>query len=168
MSEFVLHGRNVLQPEAEAIRARIISKTAILNGCWIFGGAKNEKGYGVLVLWGRKGKIATTHRLMYMIERGTVSSGLMVCHTCDTPACVNPAHLYVGTALDNNRDREARGRRNVKGERHHNAKLSDDAVKAIIRGGKNDAEFGREFGVDRALVRRVRLGKAWMHIYRHE
>lgn len=72
--------------------------------CWPWVGSKNRKGgYGTL---SRGGKLMYAHRLSWeMHNGGPVPQGLCVCHSCDTPACVNPAHLWVGTHLDNAKDR---------------------------------------------------------------
>lgn len=148
----------------ESLRLRLASKCHDERGCWLFDGAKNYKGYGQLRIGTRAlGVIVSAHRASYFAFVGDIAPSMMVCHSCDRPNCVNPSHLYVGTALDNNRDRERRGRRDVKGERHPNAKLTDRDVAVIRRGGKADVQFARELGVDRALVRRVRLKTSWSH-----
>ena len=51
-----------------------------------------------------------THRFIYRLLKGPIPRGLLVCHSCDNPPCINPDHLFVGTTLDNMRDRDAKGR----------------------------------------------------------
>ena len=71
-------------------------------GCWLWIGAKSDMGYGAV----RLGKlVAKASRVSYEIAHGPIPPGLVVRHTCDTPACVNPAHLVTGTQADNIRDR---------------------------------------------------------------
>lgn len=78
------------------------------NGCWQFLGRPGSDGYGKLKI---KGKTIRAHRAYYEHYVGTIPDGLWVLHHCDNPMCVNPEHLYVGTQADNERDKDARGRR---------------------------------------------------------
>lgn len=77
--------------------------------CWPWQGATDGHGYGVINL-GRKGRIDKASRVSYTIEHGAIPDGLYVLHHCDNPACVNPAHLSVGTQADNIHDCIAKGR----------------------------------------------------------
>lgn len=87
---------------------RLLRKTITnRNGCWIWQAATTSKGYGSFWLNGRQER---AHRASYTLFRGPIPDGLRVLHHCDTPACVNPEHLYLGTDLDNARDRDQRAR----------------------------------------------------------
>lgn len=77
-------------------------------GCWIWLGARDQYGYGKLGSHGRH--MLSAHRLFYTFYKGEIPEGMSVCHKCDTPPCVNPDHLFLGTPLDNARDRERKGR----------------------------------------------------------
>lgn len=77
------------------------------TACWPWMAGKNDNGYGRLRF---KGRTTYAHRAAYELAVGVIPEGMFVCHTCDNPPCVNPGHLFVGTALDNNRDRIAKGR----------------------------------------------------------
>lgn len=73
------------------------------TGCWLWGAAtRDKKGYGVLKV---KGKMQFAHRLNYQIHKGEIPKGLFVCHRCDTPTCINPEHLFLGTTQENTQDR---------------------------------------------------------------
>ena len=76
--------------------------------CWPWTGTTDRAGYGEIHLAGNKRMRA--HRLSYELHVGPLSASMVVCHRCDNPPCVNPAHLFLGTTLDNNRDRHAKGR----------------------------------------------------------
>lgn len=93
----------------ERIRARVAFSP---SGCWIWQGAKNSKGYACLRIGGREGRTVLVHRLVVALSGRTIGNADLACHTCDVPACVNPAHLYVGTASSNQQDMYARGRAN--------------------------------------------------------
>lgn len=80
-------------------------------GCWLWTGARTGRGYGALYFQeGGKRWHKTAHRLSWEYARGAIPNGLFICHHCDNPLCVNPAHLFVGTVQDNNRDRDNKGR----------------------------------------------------------
>jgi hypothetical protein len=77
------------------------------SGCWLWLGSVSSGGYGQLKIGG---KLHRAHRLAWIVFRGPIPAGMMVCHRCDVPLCVNPDHLFVGTARDNFRDCLAKGR----------------------------------------------------------
>lgn len=78
------------------------------TGCWLWVACLNEHGYGVFQI-GHGTRLAT--RVAWELHHGSsIPTGMCVLHRCDTPACVNPAHLFLGTRLDNARDRDAKGR----------------------------------------------------------
>jgi hypothetical protein len=68
------------------------------SGCWLWVGAYKGKGYGHM---GHDGANIAAHRLSYEIHHGPIPNGMLVCHRCDTPECVNPDHLWLGTHQDN-------------------------------------------------------------------
>lgn len=77
------------------------------QSCWVWTGKLDRNGYGKLKV---NDVSVRAHRFSYIIHNGQIEESMFICHTCDNPKCVNPAHLYAGTPADNVRDRTARGR----------------------------------------------------------
>ncbi len=75
--------------------------------CWLWTGAKDSKGYGKFSI---EQKYCGAHRASWLIYNGEIPDGMLVCHHCDTPACVNPVHLWIGTQSENLKDSVRKGR----------------------------------------------------------
>lgn len=112
----------------------------------------------------------TTHRLAYEEAFGPIPPGLWVLHKCDTPACINPDHLFVGTNADNVRDREKKGRWKPRiGEKHHLATLTEAKVRKIIEmlaGGARVVDAARQNGASIEAVAAIKSHRTWRHIPR--
>lgn len=122
------------------------------SGCWIwrkgFSGGRNGR-YGQLRL--PNGSGISAHRLSYMLHFGPIPSGVEVCHRCDVPACVNPAHLFLGTTADNAADREAKGRHG-KG----NQRVAPEKRAEILGASKVTSDLVARSGISRSQVFRIR------------
>lgn len=128
------------------------------SGCWIWMGGRNGGGYGVV----RHGGIVWSVHRLAMHLRGYEIKGKAVCHKCDTPLCVNPDHLFVGTWGDNNRDRERKGRgRQPHGSRHGMAKISEEIARNIFLDKISGVDAAQKYGVSVHTVSNIRTKKQW-------
>lgn len=91
------------------------------SGCWIWMRPLSKGGYGQITY---RRSHYTAHRLAYALAYGEVPAGLVVCHKCDVPSCVNPAHLFAGTQGDNMRDASLKGR-TLSGDRNPSRKYPE-------------------------------------------
>lgn len=129
--------------------------------CWLWTAGTDRRGYGKFRINYRHYR---THRFAWEDTHGTIDADLCVCHRCDNPPCVNPAHLFLGTHTENHEDMVAKGR-HPKGTTHGMAKLNQkeaDEIRDRYRaGGISQAQLAREHGVTQALISLVILRKTW-------
>lgn len=137
------------------------------SGCWNWTRGKS-KGYGAI---NANGRMWAAHRVSYERAKGPIPEGMSVCHSCDNPACINPAHLFIGTHRDNMLDKERKGRGNhvgLSGENNPNCKLSDARVIALLKdyiGGMLREDIAAKYGISILSVSDFTTGKsrAWLH-----
>lgn len=134
-------------------RDRIMGKTTRDGDCLLYGGYLTPAGYGLVTV---SGKTVSAHRAIYSLCNGPIPSGACVMHTCDKPACVNPAHLVLGTQLDNMRDRMIKGR-----YARAAVKLTFDQVKEIRASTESTASLAKKFDVRNYTVACIRKGITW-------
>lgn len=149
-----------------------------IEQCWRWT-ATIQKGRGIFTI-NRDNKLAA--RVAYELTKGPIPDGACVCHACDNPICVNPAHLFLGTRADNNADRDSKGRQArggrhgfalhpetiARGERASKAKLTEDQVREIreryASGTVTTRSLGEEYGVSHTSIRFVIRRKSWWHV----
>jgi hypothetical protein len=138
------------------------------NECWLWTHRKNRDGYGTLniTVGVRTYKALLAHRRAWEITRGEIPDGKIVCHKCDNPACVNPAHLWVGTHADNVRDKVRKGR-HPRGENASSHKLSESdvvSIKARLPQGVRSDKLAAEYAVSPVTISDIKRGITWRHI----
>lgn len=129
------------------------------TGCWLWTAGWDRYGYGMLA-----GNVKA-HRRSYELHVGEIPAGLCVCHKCDTPACVNPDHLFLGSNRDNVADMRAKGRA-IQGEAVHKAKLTEANVREILASLLPCHELASLYGVSDTAISYIKLGKTWRSVPR--
>lgn len=114
------------------------------------------------------------HRVVYRLTYGTIPEGLFVCHHCDNPSCVNPEHLFLGTAQDNMDDKMKKGRKGDSGtktppigEKNNKAKLTEKQVLRIrkdLEDGDTIKYLANKYGVHKTTISYIKNRKTWRHI----
>ncbi len=144
---------------------RFWAKVRKTDACWLWTRGRSSMGYGHLRV---NGKLMYAHRFSYELHYGAIPTGMFVCHHCDTPSCVRPDHLFVGTPADNMRDKTAKGRTPSGAQssrRLHPLKLSMDTAQEIrVRysyGDVSQKELAIRFGIDPSMVSHIIRGVCW-------
>ena len=148
-------------PLAEFVKARVrlVSNIAGMSDCWEWTGARYVSGYGNVRR--RDCGEKSAHRLSYRLFVGEIPQGMYVCHKCDIRSCVNPEHLFLGTALENGQDMANKGRAwKPAGEVHPMAKASNEQVSALTNGDLSVNEFIAITGVSDRYARSLMRGTA--------
>jgi hypothetical protein len=141
---------------------RFWSKVDKRGECWEWTASKFKDGYGAFSV---SGKILPAHRFAYTLTKGPIPDGLFVLHSCDNRACVNPAHLRVGTDADNKQDVVERKR--LAGVRNGYAKLSEAEVVEIrnsYSAGERQQAIATRYGITQACVSYIINRKIWSHV----
>jgi hypothetical protein len=148
---------------------RFLAKVEKSDDCWIWTAShKGNDGYGAF--WDgtnrapRRPHIVYAHRWAYEHWVGEIPEGLEVCHSCDTPLCVKPDHLFAGTHSENMADSAAKGRQGVNaGSRNGRARLTREQVAEIREAvGESRSALARRFGVSTATISKIVLGRTWV------
>jgi hypothetical protein len=145
-----------------------------VDGCLEWLGGKTTRGYPLV---NSQGKVVYAHREMMRIclSLDRLPSGILVCHKCDNPSCINPEHLFLGTQADNMRDMSVKGRcghithpdRVLRGTRHGMAKLTASDVREIrsrCGNGEKQREVAEDYSITQAAVSLIVRRINWRHI----
>lgn len=159
-------GRFLAGPPQRPLSERFWEKVSRSEGCWLWTASITNKGYGRLFALGTGARLA--HRVSWELTHGPIPQGKCVLHRCDTPLCVRPDHLFLGSMADNARDMVQKGRqRNVPhpGETNGSARLTLGIVERMreqyhpreVGYGK----LGELFGVSKSQTARIVKGQSW-------
>lgn len=136
---------------------RFFDKVDITGTCWLWTASKNIDGYGHFKV---NGVSSFAHRFAYHTFNKPLKFGDVVRHTCDTPWCVNPKHLLVGTHADNVADRVNRNR-GAKGIENGTSKLTKEIIEYCRKSNKTYKKLAAQFGVSYSTMRRACVGITW-------
>lgn len=140
--------------------------------CREWQGAHHPFGYGQRTIRTRATTSGRTtqyiHRWVWEQVHGPIPPGMEVRHLCDNPPCFRYDHLALSTHAGNMADMHAKGRHSRRtGELNHNAKLTDDDVRAVRQlcdSGVSHREIGRRLGICHTVVTRINRRQSWAHV----
>jgi hypothetical protein len=158
-----------------------VDRSAGPGACWPWRARVDQDGYGHFTVSSAR-RSAGAHRVAYELCVGEIPDGMCVCHACDNPACCNPAHLFVGTNVDNVTDRQTKGRsasgdangarahpeRVRRGEDINTAKLTCDNVREIrsayYLSHDTLVKLAQAYGITHQNVSGIVRGEKWRHV----
>jgi HNH endonuclease len=151
---------------AVSLERRLLEKTIKLeNGCWYCSAGGKEHRYGTI--WFNNQSIGN-HVASYLVHRGPIPHGILVCHTCDYSRCINPAHLFLGTHKDNMADMMNKGRNALRsGELNGRAKFTPDEIlkiREMLDSGHTQQEVADAFSTSQGYISELHLRKRWDHV----
>ena len=131
-------------PAHRPAEIRFWEKVNKTDTCWLWTAQRTTGGYGVFRIRNPRAQ-TTAHRVAWEMAHGPIPDGLNVCHHCDTPSCVRPDHLFLGTQRENLRDMTVKGRRYRRIVTHCKHGHPFDATNTYVRptGGRACRECGR-------------------------
>lgn len=132
------------------------------SGCWLWSAGVDKNGYGKTAI---DGWHMRAHRASFLIANGFLPPHLEVCHSCDTPACINPSHLWLGTNAQNQGDAAIKGRR--KGSKNKNARIVESdtiEIRARCDAGENPKIVCKDYGISWSQIYRIWRKEFWQHV----
>ncbi len=136
------------------------------NSCWLWKGARQPRGYGLIL---HLGTVQLANRIAWLLTYRELPA-LNVLHHCDNPPCVNPRHLFLGTHQDNALDRESKGRgggKKFRGKLHYCVVLREQQIpkiRALLAVGTPYRKIGALFGVTYGAIAAIAARRAWHYV----
>lgn len=133
--------------------------------CWLWTAYALRAGYGVFCT-GKHGQADMAHRVSWRLHFGPIPDKMFVCHSCDTPSCVRPDHLFLGTHEQNMADMRSKNRQGF-GEHNTQSRLTEDMVRLIRRAyvdGQGAAAISRSFDISYGHVYQIVRRERWAHV----
>ena len=175
---------NIVLTSQETARFNSSFKIDPSSNCWLWTKRQTPTGYGRFGISRDARRMSVrAHRLAYAMSKGSFQNEMNICHTCDTPLCVNPQHLFCGTQHDNIQDMIQKGRkftgpfakgrkftrpftysRTMSGEKNPRAMLNEQSVKIIAFSNEPIAVLAKRYGVSLTTIGHVRGGRSWGHV----
>ena len=134
------------------------------TGCWLWTGSTDPAGYGRFLISKKRGPILAHRAAVELYTGVVVPKGVLACHRCDTPGCVNPVHIFLGTHLDNRRDSIVKGRHDVSGARNPSSRLTVEIVAKIrerCEAGESQSSIARALEINQSTVSRISRRERW-------
>ena len=132
-----------------------VEKTSPIE-CWEWLAGKDSWGYGVFHI---RSSSVGAHRFSYQERFGEIPENMLVCHSCDNPSCVNPAHFFLGTDAENTADSTRKGRRTTKITGEHARRIREEHAS-----GRSTRQIARDYPVGKTTVGEIVRGEAWVTI----
>ena len=140
----------------------VLEKVMKSESCWAWTAYRDRHGYGYFCV--KPGWPEHAHRVAWRLTYGNIPEGVYVLHKCDTPSCVRPDHLFLGTQADNMRDAKEKGR-TCRGEDHPGHRLTEQQaqdIRLLVQaGGDSHETIARRFGISRRLVGMIARRERW-------
>lgn len=159
--EFIYEERYVPDPRVSRTYKPI--KYIIEKECWICVSHAGSKSRGNYPTVNRNARQYRMSRYVYEQEYGSIPEGMYIMHLCDNPRCINPKHLQAGTPQDNTDDMVRKNRKPL-GSLVPCAKLTDGAVRKILRDDRPKAVIARQYGVSKRAIQFIKNRRTWKHI----
>lgn len=143
------------------------------SGCWLWSGSQDRKGYGQLRITGQgPGSLKYATHVSLELHDRPVPPGMFACHRCDMPSCVNPDHLFIGSAQENTDDMIRKGRMRpfdyvARGSQNGGSRLHETDIPVIRRrlaAGETLRSVGLTYGVTESAICSIRLRHTWRHV----
>ena len=132
------------------------------RGCWLWNNCRDGE---YPKFWLAPKHVKASHYAWQRANGRSLRPGEQILHHCDTPRCVNPAHLFVGDASANMRDRSLKGRFDIRGTKNGraivNEQIADEMRRAYRAGGVSQSDLAQKFGVGQTTVSAIVRGARW-------